>query len=144
MQSKYWVLAAGLAFTCVLGCQRRLAGPPPSGQGQALKDYREIDIYIYSVGGQCFVDVKSATLWIAHHQKVVWVSDDKKDYHVDFGTAPNSSPFAQSSFPVSNGQDADSGDVGGTSGTYYPYTVSFGTQAGSSCLPPGDPGFYVK
>jgi hypothetical protein len=128
------------------------AAPPGPGQHFGKQNPREFPIYIYSdpaYPGQCFADWPQATLWKNNNQTVKWISDDGKDYFVDFTKpeAHNGSPFAQATFAVSANGVQPNGALSASSqkGKYYDYGIRLGTDANAPvCKKPDDPGLYVK
>ena len=98
---------------------------------------------------QCFADLSAVTLWKNKHHKVQWISDDGKDYLVDFSQpqAHYGSPFADSTFPVPADKAKDSGNLSASSqsGKYYDYAIHAGTDINAPvCKKADDPGLYVK
>jgi hypothetical protein len=149
LKQKTLLAILALAIVSLPACTRG-AAPPGAGQGVGKQDQREFLVYIYSdpaYPGQCFADWPQATLWKVKHQTMKWISDDGKDYFVDFNLGHNGSPFAQATFPVPANGVQPSGDLSPNSqkGTYYDYGIRAGTDAKAPiCKPASDPGLYVK
>jgi hypothetical protein len=74
---------------------------------------------------------------------VQWISDDGKDYVVDFNLGQNGSPFAQATFAVPANGVKPSGDLI-KSGMYYAYGIRPGANPSAICKKADDPGLYVK
>ena len=101
-------------------------------------------LYVYTDPdhpAECYVDWPVATLWKSKGQTVKWVSDDGREYHVDFTQGHNGSPFAQTTFHVPSNGVVPSGPLT-QSGKYYDYAIR--DANGRICKPPSDPGLNVK
>ena len=135
-----------LGIVSVPACKQGFSTPGP-GQHVGQQDKRVFSVYLYTDPGhpdQCLADWPVATLWLSKHQTVKWVSDDDKDYFVDFTQGHSGSPFAQTTFAVPKNGVKPSGDLV-QSGKYYDYAIRAGTDANAPvCKPPSDPGLYVK
>jgi hypothetical protein len=150
LKKKTLLASLTLAIVFLPACTRR-APPPGPGQGVGQQDQRVFSISLYTDPAhpdQCYADWPQATLWKDNHQTVKWISDDGKDYVVDFSLGKYGSPFADPSpkFPVpANGVKA-SGDLSQSSlkGRYYDYGIWAGTNNKVPCKPASDPGLYVK
>jgi hypothetical protein len=148
MTLKKKTLLASLTLTLVFppACKRSVFTPGP-GQHVGQQDKRVFSVYLYTDPAhpdQCLADWPVATLWQSKHQTVKWISDDDKDYFVDFTQGHNGSPFAQMTFVVPKHGAKPSGDLI-QSGKYYDYAIRAGTSANAPvCKPPSDPGLYVK
>ncbi len=149
MTLKKKTLLASLTLAVVVSlpaCRQSLSTPRP-GQHVGQQDARVFSVYIYTDPAhtdQCLADWPVATLWQSKHQTMMWISDDDKDYFVDFTQGHNGSPFAQTTFSVPKNGVKPSGDLI-QSGKYYDYAIRAGTDANAPiCKPPSDPGLYVK
>ena len=152
MSLKQHAVLAGLviALVSLSACRSALVQEVPPGQHYGKRDHRVFWIYIYtdvpSHPDQCFVDWPVATLWKNANQTVKWVSDDDREYTVDFGLGGNGSPFSQPTFHVLKHGVTPSGDLTNLPqiGTYYDYGIK--DAAGKICKPAKDPdpGLYVK
>lgn len=151
LKKKTLLGSLALAIVSLPACTRG-AAPAGPGQGVGQRDQRVFYVSIYTDPAhpdQCFADWPQATLWKDKHQTVQWISDDGKDYVVDFSLGKYGSPFADPSptFPVSANGVKASGDLSQSSlkGTYYDYGIRAGTNAKAPiCKPASDPGLYVK
>ena len=140
-----------LAILSLPACTRGTA-PPGPGQGVGQQDNRVFYISLYTDPAnpkQCFADLSVVTLWKIKHHKVQWISDDGKDYFVDFTQpeAHHGSPFADTTFKVPANGVKDSGDLSqsSVSGPYYDYAIHLGTDINAPvCKKADDPGLYVK
>jgi hypothetical protein len=159
LKQKTLLAILALAIVSLPACTQKPAPPGPApnvapgpGQGVGQQDKRVFYISLYTDPAhpdQCYADWPQATLWKDHHQTVQWISDDRKDYIVDFSLSKDGSPFADPSptFKVPANGVKDSGDLSPNSqkGTYYAYGIRAGTNAnGPICKPASDPGLYVK
>jgi hypothetical protein len=148
MTFKEKVILASLAFAIVsLPSCRQTRFTPGPGQHHGQDEKRVFWVYLYTDPDhpdQCLADWPVATLWKGKHQTVTWVSDDHRDYFVDFTQGHNGSPFGQTTFLVPKNGARSSGDLI-QSGKYYDYAIRAGTDANALiCKPPSDPGLYVK
>jgi hypothetical protein len=146
LKNKTLLASLTLAILSLPACTRG-AAPPGPGQGVGQQDQRVFYVSLYTDpahSDQCFADWPQATLWKDKHQTVQWISDDGKDYVVDFDLGQNGSPFAQATFAVPANGVKPSGDLI-KSGMYYAYGIRAGTNVnGPICKPASDPGLYVK
>jgi hypothetical protein len=134
-----------IALVSISACRQRLSREGP-GQHHGQEQGRVFWIYVYTDSDhpdQCYVDWPVATLWKSKGQTVKWVSDDKREYTVDFTQGTNGSPFAQTKFDVPSNGVVPSGPLT-QSGKYYDYAIRAGDANGKICKPPSDPGLNVK
>ena len=136
-----------LAFASLPACTHKIAT-----QRLGLREDRVFKVRLYTdpaSSKQCAADLSAVTLWKNKHHTVLWISDDGKDYVVDFTQpeAHHGSPFADTAFKVpANGVKA-SGDLSlnSVSGQYYDYAIHAGTDINAPvCKTSDDPGLYVK
>src|SRR5262249_9586941 len=123
MNLRQQCLVAVVLFLMVLGgCKRtkEFVGP---GEHHGQEQGRVFEVYIYTGptdSSHCYADASVVTLWKTLDQRVKWISDDDKEYFVDFNMGHNGSPFADKTFPVPAHGDKASGKLT-QSGQYYDY-----------------------
>jgi hypothetical protein len=131
-----------LIFGMTFGCTKvYLAdGGPPS--------QRRYYIHIRKVGGQCVIDIKTLTILLSDHPTVEWVSDDNETYTAHF-EAKTGLPNPVPGTPFDDGHGNPMKDIRTNQGPQtpkrkgeYEYSVLDGNN--TECIPPTDPGVYIK
>jgi hypothetical protein len=153
---------AGLAFALVFvsACHhergRRSGGGPGVGFGKGpghgnhygqQKDRPfEVSIYTYTDanGSHCQADWPVAALWKTYNQTVIWISDDDKQYTIDFSAGKRKeSPFQnhQLKVPVKDSTPSGALDSDPKADGYYDFAIL--DSKGNICKDAADPGYYV-
>jgi hypothetical protein len=162
LKKKTLLASLALAIVSLSACTQKPAPPGPApnvatpgpGQGFGRGDKRVFYVSIYTDpdpahADKCYADWPVATLWKDKNQTVQWISDDDKDYIVDFSLGKHGSPFVDPNltFQVKKNGVKDSGGLSpsSVSGQYYDYGIRPGTNPSANpCKPASDPGLYVK
>ena len=148
MTFKRKMILAGITFVFVTfpACREAQFTPGP-GQHHGQQHGREFPIYVFTDPNdpsRCYADTAVATIWIAQAQTVKWISDDDKEYFIDFTKGQNNSPFSQPTFYVKKHGATQSGGLI-HAGKYYDYAIFAGKDSTfPMCKPSSDPGLYVK
>ncbi|MGE5204787.1 MAG: hypothetical protein ACM3PW_04170 [Chlamydiota bacterium] len=129
-----------LVLAMSLGCREaKFAEGGPAG--------RKYTIHIRTINGQCVIDIPKLNVELTDQPTIEWKSDDspKKSYTANFDVSTNhppGSPFGDSANPkkkVTTDEGAQSPQRTGD----YLYSVRVGNST-TDCIPPTDPGVYVK
>ena len=146
MHLRHQSLIAVILFLVMLAACHHTKNVVGPGQHHGQQNGRTFNVYIYTDPtdtSHCYADASVVTLWKTEDQRVKWISDDDKEYFVDFNLGHNGSPFVEKTFPVPAHGDKASGKLT-QSGQYYDYGIRAGNTAqGTICKPSSDPGIYV-